>query len=883
MKSKIKHSLSLLFITSALFLLSIACNAQTYSDSLKTSLSSAHDTAKIRILNQAAAHFQVSNPDTSIILANQSLKLCLTKHDTLNELEATVLLARAYQNHSEFYKSTQFFYKALAKSEKWHLQKKQASYHNSIAISFYYLQDFEKAIYHLEKAASLKLQSNEIAEYGTIVGNLAGVLHQLGRNQEAIKALGIAVSKLQGKENKGILGNLYNTFGSVYQMGYNKLDSAEYFYRKAYNLVKDEPEGIFQLTAHTNIGMVCSLQNKISEAEYHLKEALRISLKFKRDIATISIYETLSNLYAKKQDYKQAFSFRTLQLQLKDSIFKTDKEKIVADLEEQYQNEKGKQIIQTQKLELAKSRNKTLIGVIMLIVLIFTVLALFVYYRFKNKVQKQVEAAKEVFFSNVVHEIRTPLSMIKAPISLLQKRDLGEEDQAQLRMAEKNLNRLNELINQMLLVSKIDAQKLMINESFGNFNEFIESILITYQIDANNKQQHFSINNQINTPFFQFDADAIQKIVSNLLSNAIKYTPINGKIGIDLTLNNETLTIIVWDNGIGIRDEDKDKIFNRFYRTNEVTKTNENGVGIGLSLVKSLVEALHGSIELQSNIDEGSLFTLQIPIKTATFKFENTNAINNKTIMVVEDDEDITSFNKALLEKNGYRVISVSNGIAALETLKSVLPDLIISDLMMPGMDGVTFLKAIRKDINTEHIPFLVLSAKSAADNRIELLKLGAQGYLPKPFLPDELLNLVSSQLLLVKQKVEHFNEEIKVTEKNAEEKYIGTDPYTEKFFKIVFQNIDNSEFSVEQLADLMATNRSHFQRKIKTLTGYSPSELIKMVRLDKSKELLLSKQGNITEVAFMCGFSSQSYFTKSFTQHFGVSPSQFIAQVKQN
>jgi signal transduction histidine kinase/DNA-binding response OmpR family regulator len=877
----------LFWIAYLVFLLNFVLNAQNlnaqnsnYHDSLKQKLNGAEDSVKLRLLAEAANKFQVINPDTSIILANQLLTLSQSLKDSANELEAISLLGRAYQNRSEFYKSSQYFYKAVAIAEKTKNTKKLASYHNSIGISLYYLKDYDKAIYHIQKAADLKLQANQIADYGTTMGNLAGVLHQLGRNKEAINTLKLAESKLKGKENKELLGNLYNTFGSIYQMGYQKLDSAEYFYRKALAMVQDEPDGVFILTAHTNIGMVCSSQNKLEEASFHLNEALKISKKLKRDIATLAIYESLSNLNAKKKNYEKAFQFRTLQLELNDSIFNSEKEKVVANLEAQYQNEKGKQIIQAQKLELEQSRNRNLWIVIILILLVFIVLALFVYFKFQSKVLKEVEIAKETFFSNVVHEIRSPISMIQAPIKLLQGKISDPEILNQLGFAERNLVRLNELINQMLLISKIEAKQFVINESYGNFNEFIAGVIEPYLAEAKQKQQHLTVNIQLGSTYFNFDTDAFQKIITNLLSNAIKYTPENGQIGIDITSIRQQLTLVVWDNGIGIENKDKEKVFDRFYRTKETVSSKQKGTGIGLSLVKSIVDALQGTIDLQSAKGEGSVFTLQIPIKLSKNELVDIN-LGTITVLLVEDDVEISAFNRQLLESNNYSVVTAFNGIEALQILKEQIPDIIVTDLMMPGMDGAMFLKEIRSNINTEHIPTIVLSAKTSVDARMEMLKLGAQAYLAKPFLPEEFLNLIASQLLMVKEKVTQFKVEVTNEIKTVTNKFKGSDPYTDKFFKIIFEQLDNSEFTVELFADMMATNRSHFQRKIKSLTGYSPSELIKMVRLEKSKELLLDKKGNITEVAYMCGFSSQSYFTKSFTQHFGKSPSQFLADNK--
>jgi CheY-like chemotaxis protein/anti-sigma regulatory factor (Ser/Thr protein kinase) len=470
--------------------------------------------------------------------------------------------------------------------------------------------------------------------------------------------------------------------------------------------------------------------------------------------------------------------------------------------------------------------------------------------------------------------------MIQAPIKLLQSKVDDPEITKQLDYAERNLNRLNELINQMLLISKIDVSKYVINERFGNFKEFIDEIIETYQAESKLKQQLFSFDYHLLTNYFKFDADAIQKIISNLLSNAIKYTPEQGQIGLEITSTEKQLTILVWDNGIGIERHDVEKVFTRFYRSKESEKSKQKGAGIGLSLVKGLVDALHGSIDLQSAKGQGCVFTIQLPLQ-AQIKEQAIKTQEQSMVLLVEDDKEIAEFNKQFLENNNYSVISAFNGIEAKELLLQLIPDIIITDLMMPDMDGVSLVKEIRANTNTEHIPIIVLSAKTSANSRLEMLSMGVQGYIAKPFLPDELLHLIASQLFMLKEKVVNFKQNVENKIENVEQKFKGIDPYTEKFFKIIFEQIDNSEFSVELFADMMATNRSHFQRKIKSLTGYSPSELIKLVRLEKSKELLQEKKGNITEVAYMCGFSSQSYFTKSFTQQFGQSPSQFLIDNK--
>ncbi len=871
---------SFVFIFS--FILNVA-NAQktSYSDSLRLSLSTAADTAKPRILVKACFHYLLQQPDTTIILANEALQLSRTNHDTYYEMEAIAYLGMAYQYKSEYYKSSPYLFSAIAIGEKLNKTARLGSYYNAVGINFYYLKDYDKAIVYLKKAGEAKYKVNDLNGYATVTGNIAAALAAFGKNKEAMVVLRDAEKRLTAQKSKGILGNLYNVFGSVYQMGYHNLDSAEYYYGKALDMVKGNEPGFepFQLTAYSNMGAISLLKNKLEDGEAYLLKALKLSVRLQSNVSRISNYSLLSDLYQQKGDFKKALAFKIYQLNLKDSVFKTDKEAIVAKMEAKYQSGKSKELIQEQQLQLEQAHNKTLNSIIALIIALFLLIILFIYFRFKRNVQKEVEAAKEVFFSNVVHEIRTPLSMIQGPLKVLQSKTKDEDTLAHLAMADRNVGRLNELINQMLTISKLDASKYALNESFGNLQEFLETITKSFAEQAKAKQQSFTIQVDLDSPNCLFDRDAMEKLVTNLLSNAIKYTPEKGKTGIVVSSDGKMLTISVWDNGPGIAEKDQENIFNRFFRTKEGQKSGNKGVGIGLSLVKDLVQAMGGSIDLQSKPGEGAVFTVTLPVTKPKELTVIPSAAGEIIILLVEDDKDILTFNKKLLEEKGFQVMVAENGNEASELLKIQLPDLIVTDLMMPGKTGAELLKEIRNDINTEHIPVIVLSAIGSSQTRIDTLELGAQAYLSKPFLPEELALVVTNQVTLLRKRKAEFQDQVEKEGRSTEERFAGKDPYTQKFFQLIFENLDNSEFSVELFADKMATNRSHFQRKIKALTGFSPSELIKTVRLEKAKEFLREKKGNITEVAYMSGFSSQSYFTKSFTLHFGISPSQFLQE----
>jgi signal transduction histidine kinase/DNA-binding response OmpR family regulator len=542
------------------------------------------------------------------------------------------------------------------------------------------------------------------------------------------------------------------------------------------------------------------------------------------------------------------------------------------------QTERNRETIQSQQLQLQKERGRMLLVIIFSVLLLFALTLMIIFFRFRSRVRKQVDAAREKFFANVVHEIRTPLSMIGAPVSLLKKKITDPESLQHLQLAEKNIGRLNELINQMLDISTLDAARYILKESYGQLSEFLHELFLPFDARATEKGLKFSMQVDLPEEQIYFDRDAMEKIVGNLLDNAIKYTPVGGSVGMDVsgseTENGQAFILQVWDTGNGISKSEKENVFKRFYRSQEHQDAGVKGVGIGLALVNELVQLMHGTIDLESEVGKGSVFTVQLIFRKRETIAVDSVSSNGICILLVEDDRDILEFNGKLLEENGFQVLKAGNGEEALSILKEQLPELIITDLMMPGKDGLALLKEVRATTATEHIPVIILSAKSSAPVRLEGMREGAQAYLGKPFIPDELLGLVQNQLNLLAKQREHYQQRSKETEPTIEERYAGTDPFTQQFFKLVIQHLDNSDLSVEQLAGLMNINRSHFQRKMKTLTGYSPSELLRIIRLEKAREFLVNKKGNVTEIAYLTGFTSQSYFSKCFVQQFGFAPS---------
>lgn len=862
----------------------ISAQKKVSVDSILLKIKNSEGIKKAKAYCIAANYFKLNKPDTALILSNRALELNFDfKNDTV-QANALGNIAECYSSKSQFDSAVSYYLKAILVAEKIGSLKKISSYNNGLGMIFYQLGDINKAILYMQKAADIKLKEGDMLYYATINCNIAGAFQRIGRYNEAIAILRDSELKLKNFDNVEILANLYNSLGSAYQLQSKNIDSVEYYYQKCINLITNPELDFYRLAAYINISDVYIEKNKFDLAEQNLFKALAIINKLNRSLEKISVYQNLSSLYEKKNDLAKALSYKKLQLNLKDSLLNANKEQIVQELDTKYQTEKKDLQIKEQELTIEKDANKRNKLIILFILVLFVLVIVTVYFLFKKQSQKAIEKAKQKFFSNVVHEIRTPLATIQAPLNLLKQSKNSPHELYNIELAEKSITRLNELVNQMLDISKIETSKYKLNEAFGDISLFFNELIKTYSAIAAQKNTVLLTQLNFESKLVFFDKDALEKITGNLLSNAIKYSPFGKQIGLIVNVNeleNELhLEISVWDTGPGISKSDQEKIFNRFYRSNSQHQS-EKGTGIGLSLVKDLVDIYNGKINLQSEINKGSTFTVNLNLKKQdSFAFDTDRALTDveaQQILLIEDDADILEFNARLLQSNNYTVLKATNGIEALQLLEKTLPDLIISDLMMPQMDGAEFLNNLKNNASTNHIPVIFLSAKTSANSRLEVLNLGAQAYLTKPFLPNELVALIKNQLAVLTKKQVEFQQIIIETEKTAEEKFVGTEPYTQKLFKLIFSKLDSPELTVENLADLMATNRSHFQRKVKAITGFSPSELIKFIRLEKAKEFLIAKKGNVTEVAYMVGFSSQSYFTKCFSDYYKKSPTEML------
>jgi DNA-binding response OmpR family regulator/anti-sigma regulatory factor (Ser/Thr protein kinase) len=436
----------------------------------------------------------------------------------------------------------------------------------------------------------------------------------------------------------------------------------------------------------------------------------------------------------------------------------------------------------------------------------------------------------------------------------------------------------------------------------GDITQFFKVVAASFDSLAQHKGINFIKDIQSLPPDAWFDDDKLEKIINNLLSNAFKFTPMNGTVRMQVNEINRELVIAVSDTGAGIPENEQEEVFSPFYQTNKSREANAEGTGLGLPLVKELARLYGGSVQLQSKENSGTTVTVTIPfhkdafpdehiieepirmwsadnfnIAPASDEPEEEHVIDTTkdSILIVEDNNDLRQFMINNLQQD-YHVLSASNGEEALTIAMTNVPNIVLSDLMMPVMDGMKLTEKLKGDERTSHIPVILLTAKNEPASRIEGLNTGADDYLTKPFSNDELKARISNLIRQRKLLAEKYKERIVVLASEKESESME-EKFLQKALRSVEQNLDDPSFSVVKMAEDVGLSRTQLLRKLKALTGISPNEFIKDIRLQRAAELIRQKADTVTQIGYRVGFNDQSYFTKCFKKKFGVSPSDYL------
>ena len=538
--------------------------------------------------------------------------------------------------------------------------------------------------------------------------------------------------------------------------------------------------------------------------------------------------------------------------------------------------------------------------IVLFSIILFLLIGIMVYiYRtilMKRRIEEDANKAKLQFFTNISHELRTPLTLIADPVNyIIHDDNLNSQQRSMLQIVQRNVLVLTQLVSEILDFRKVQNGKMELRLSDFNLSESMKQWIMLFSASAQKKHIAISMNAP-DAVMLRADQDKIERICYNLLSNALKYTSEGGEITLTAKEENGRVMISVADNGCGISSDELPYIFDRFYQA----KNAGRGTGIGLAIVKAFTELHHGEVSATSIEGKGSTFTIHIPVRQ---KGEVTNQPIEKIeqlvepssaeevpnqarhideliqpyqtdkpeVLIIDDNIDIRTYLRSVLSEK-YNVSEAADGKAGLELARKIVPDIVLSDIMMPVMDGLAFCQQLKTDKAISHIPVILLTARSLDEQRAEGYEHGADAYLSKPFSLRLLLSRIDNLIESRKKLNQTWS-------KGVEDDEIGNisneidKSFLKQLRKIIQENLANSDLSVEQIGDEIGLSRVQLYRKVKALTGYSPVEIVRKARLTRARHLLQTTERTVSEVAYAVGFSTPSYFSKCYKDEFGENP----------
>ncbi len=793
-------------------------------------------------------------------------------------------------------KSIEYQQKALAIFEQLNDQNNVATTHHNLGISYKNLEQFDSALFHAAKAMEIfkDIESKRGIAY---TFNTMGLIYfEKNNDTEALENFRHSNGVARELGNEVILSSNYRYISDIF-LNRGQLDSAAWYAEQGLNLAEN-----------THVKEVIS--------EFHL---------------------LLSDIFEHQNQFQEALYHHQKHLAYQDTLLNEAKTRQLQELEIQYETEKKEQQISLQE-SMLRNKNLTqqfLIGIILLILVASGVIfkihrsrqaakrrllnEQLKYEKLQTEKMKELEQLKSRFFANIAHEFRTPLTLIMGPMEQIM--DTTQETPARQAagLAYKSAQQLLTLINQLLELSRLEAGEGQMHFVERDFIAFAKGILMSFESLQAQKNIHLKVEAEEAEIIMIFDAESLEKILSNLLSNAFKFTPSGGAIAVKINksqLNQggileEAVRIDVSDTGIGIRAEDLPHVFDRFYRTAPHTPDNTESVGIGLALVKELVDLHRGSITVQSKEQEGTTFTILLPLRQAEYEPDHADpeqmgtkthkdllpvsglaseveltpeeaveeeVADKELVLVVDDNPDVRNFIVQSLQRK-YRILEAADGKEGIEMAITHVPDLIVCDVMMPKIDGYEACKTLKLDEKTSHIPIVLLTAKWGMESKLQGLETGADEYLSKPFNTKELLmrihNLITVRKSIHSKYLKELQEQNLPPGQTSEN---GLAPrerrFLEKVKEAVKAELDDEDFGVEELSQALYMSRKNLHRKLKALTGQTPSLFIRMIRLQEAKTLLESGNYSVQEVAYRVGFNSATYFSTCFSAQFGYAPS---------
>ncbi|MDO1448240.1 tetratricopeptide repeat protein [Rhodocytophaga aerolata] len=895
----------------------------------------------------------------------------LQLHKELGNLKgerlALINLGLIYHKQNNYPKTLEYYLRSLKISEQTGDEALIASALNNMANIYVEQQEYDKALdYYLKSLTLRKKIFKEGRKVSQVLNNIGDIYLKKQQYQQALTYFNLAMEGLteQDKDQKGIvLANIGITYGGGKDGGLGDYSKALHYLSEALQLHQAAGDQYLMPYTLQSLAYVYQHTNNLDKSIATARQALALaqSLEIKSLIA--DIYLLLSEVAEKQGKYEQAYQYHKNFVEAQHIVHNDEKTRQIAQLQANYELDKKQTEIELLKKdgELLKKdteratlvRNGIAAGLLATLLIAGLLLS-----RQRLKIRqnrllleksaevaqknqqleqqavilekqatalahqteklKELDQVKSTFFANISHEFRTPLTLI---LSNLQDKLAGEQsgesiqvNYSEIRMMHRNANRLLQLINQLLDLSKVESGKMHLAPVKGDLAHFFRVMAGSFSSLAHNRQIEFDLRLPYAALPAFFDEDKLEKIFMNLLSNAFKFTADGGKIHLEVQVHGQegsapSLEVVVADNGAGIEAEGLEKVFERFYQGTTYYSDGQ-GTGIGLALTKELVDLHQGSIQVESEKGKGARFVVHLPYTpateealsqriesypeisigtdqrpaSATVAVSNPEELNiglpageeRPLVLVVEDNEDLRTYIRTKLEAT-YRVIESENGLKGLEKARVTMPDLIISDWMMPDMDGLQLCSIVKTEECTCHIPVILLTALSATASKLTGLEKGADEYLTKPFDVRE-LEIRAKNLIDNRQKLrQHYSKKILLQPINIE--VTSTDEkFLQRAMQIAESHLGDSTFGAEAFSHEIGMSRMQLHRKLTALTGQSTTDFLRTLRLKRAVKLLEGHTGNITEIAYEVGFNNLSYFAKCFREQYGRSPNEYIA-----
>lgn len=800
--------------------------------------------------------------------------------------------ARLLHNVSNYEMAVSNYFETLAIAEELGDRNTQARIKNYLASIYNYQMQYDLSLKYYKEALSLVKELNFKPGISAILTNLGDTYLSLKAYDSAIIYQRKALNIKKELGDKLGTGRVYNNLGNVFTSlsAISNLDSASYYFQKGLVIAAEIKDKNLKALSLYGLVRVHFMKGNFAEGE-RLGIELVKETESLRDLPLASrSYSYLSLIYAALGEPMKSITYREKGNALADSLLNNERAKLTQEIEAKYQNEAQQKTIalletenELQELAIAKRQNERN-GLIILAIIILLVLGLIInQYRIKqvtNVRLRELDRLKSTFFENLSHEFRTPLSLIMAPLKDRMKKELNDEDRTLLSSVLSSAKNLDELIKQLLDLAKLEKNKIELNPEAIDPSRFFRVIAASFESLAEMKEISFEVDIPEEEQWLVFDPDLVKKICNNLLSNAFKFTPVNGKIHFKVVFDN-WLSIQVADSGPGISSEDQKLIFDRFY---QVDGPKASGTGIGLALTHELVEKADGKISVESTLGKGTSFAVTLPAEYTspqssnqkTYEAAENQVLHHETayseekqnLLIIEDNDDLRSYLQGLF-KETFNIYAASNGREGISIAMETIPDLVVSDIMMDETSGLEVCRTLKQDEKSNHIPIILLTARSDQQTKMDGIQHGADACITKPFEPDE-LKAVAGNLIALREKLREKYKSIGDGLNKPPDRH----PFVAKCEQIVQNHLSNDAFNVDDFTKEVAMSRMQLHRKLKALTGLSATGFVRHYRLFKAR-ILLEKGEPVSQVAYAVGFSSLPYFTKAFKEVHGLVPSQ--------